>query len=288
MEQGLGARLGRGRGAVRGRGGPAGGQVRGGAGPGARRAPGWPGTWGGRGTRPGDARRRERRGGVFPAAGRSPRAAGPLPEERRGSRRRARSPGRAPPPGQGDDAQSRPGRGSPRSARQGAGAVSLHLGLPLPTSRRGPGAHTRPWLPPPTRARGSRPPPFLLLTRRLPPRQPGSLPSFLLHVASASLSSAQSAGALRLRPSGSRLAPPSLRAGAAPGPLPRPASGAGDWGSAPPPVFPRVVSVGTREVAWQQLQNKCTKAIPRRVVRTFPPACAVWISFNVQMDSDIL
>lgn len=267
----FGAGLGQGRGGHRA--GP-------GRGAGVGRAPGIPG----------DARRRERRGGVFPAARRSPRAAGPLPEERRGSRRRAGSPCRAPPPGQGDDAQSRPGRGSPRSARQGAGAVSLHLGLPLPTSRRGPGAHARPWLPPPTRARGSRPPPFLLLTRRLPPRQPGSLPSSLLNVASASLSSAHRAGALRLRPSGSRLAPPSLRAGAAPGPLPRPASGAGDSGSAPPPVFPRMVSVGTHEVAWQQLQqNKCTKAIPRgRVVRTFPPACAVWINFNVQMDSDIL
>lgn len=125
-----------------------------------------------------------------------------------------RSPLHAPPPeprpGQGDDALSRPGGGSPRSARQGVGAVSLRWGRPLPTSRRSPGARTSPWLPPPTRTRNSRPPPVPSPTQRLPPRQPGSLPSSLRRLASASLSGAHCAGALKPRPS--LLAPPSFRA----------------------------------------------------------------------------
>lgn len=264
--------------AVRGRDGPAPSQVPGAAGPGAPRAPGWPSAWGWRGARPGDGR------GVagcflLPALRKAPGLWGPSRKNGELTPPRGEPLPRPdrPSPGQDDDARSRPGRGSPRSARQGAGAVSLRPGLPLPTSRHGPGAHTRPWLPPPTRARGSRPPPFPSLTQRLPPRQLGSLPSFLLRVASASRSSAHRAGALRPRPSGSRLAPPPPRARAAPGPLPLPANGAGDAGPAPPPALPSVASVGTREVSrHRRKQNKWTKAFPAvRVVRPFPPACSV-------------
>lgn len=175
-----------------------------------------------------------------------------------------------PRPGQGDDALSRPGGGSPRSARQGVGAVSLRWGRPLPTSRRSPGARTSPWLPPPTRTRNSRPPPVPSPTQRLPPRQPGSLPSSLRRLASASLSGAHCAGSLRPRPS--LLAPPSFRAPAHSRPDPvastAPTSPAAVGGSPLLPCcrkrrFPREPARESRQLPTpqQRKQNKWTKPV---------------------------
>lgn len=81
-----------------------------------------------------------------PAPGISPRTAAPLPEERRGARRRAGSPcpSPSPAPRAGRRRPDQAGRGSPRPAGQGAGTVSLPRGLPPPTSGGDQGAHTRP------------------------------------------------------------------------------------------------------------------------------------------------